>query len=384
MLDPTTNLGKQWVFVPSAAEDTYYIQNVESGLYISYIASGKRIKAEAENTEGALLFTLMENAPGKYALYNYKESLYMGYASNKDIVGNTSESSSLWVIKLVEDNYSDALLERAKKDLAEAERILAEVLDPEVDCICVAGTVVPLTETFEEDVLTLYGFVGEVNSALYLGDFEALEKLLPQLEAAIAAVRDAYLTILEMPEMSLITTNGDGTEYYYAIQNLKTRKYCRLDDGTGRYAGNIQMDDLDKNDRRFWFYLAPYSDGCYIINCQTRRPAAINSSYIDISGKKEDGLGTPFTLTFNDDHTGIIIANGDNYWSTQTSGQMYAQIRKTPSEWRFVYLGEAHYQDVPSVYEETDAAPLFDLSGQRVENPTGGLYIHNGKKVYIK
>ena len=43
MLDPTTNLGKQWMFVPTVAEDTYYIQNVESGLYISYIASGKRI-----------------------------------------------------------------------------------------------------------------------------------------------------------------------------------------------------------------------------------------------------------------------------------------------------------------------------------------------------
>ena len=182
--------------------------------------------------------------------------------------------------------------------------------------------------------------------------------------------------------MTWITTNGDGTAYFYAIQNLKTRKYCRLDDGTGRYAGNIQMDDLDADDRRFWFNLEPDSDNkCFIRNRQTGQPAAINSSYIDISGKKE---ATPFTLTFNDDHTGIIIANDDNYWTTQTSGQMYAQIRKTPSEWRFVYVGEVHYQDVPSMFEETDAAPFFDLSGRRVDNPTRGLYIQKGKKVYIK
>ncbi len=389
MLDPTTNLGKQWMFVPTVAEDTYYIQNVESGLYISYIASGKRIKAEAENTESALLFTLMENAPGKYALYNYKESLYMGYASNKDIVGNTSESSSLWVIKLVEDNYSDALLERAKKDLAEAERILAEVLDPEVNCICVAGTVVPLTETFEEDVLTLYGFVGEVNSALYLGDFEALEKLLPQLEAAIAAVRDAYLTKQEMPEMSYWERPGLLIANCYFIQNLKTRKYCLLDNGTGRYAGNIRTDDLEGELADLYPYMFYFQkDGeneYWISNAVTISPAAINNSYIDISGEKEP---TTFSLTFNNDSTGFIIANGDNYWTTQTSGQMYAQIRKTPTEWRFVRASQLKIEgfgiSYPTHLEETDKIPLFDLSGRRVENPTGGLYIQNGKKVYIK
>lgn len=384
MLSPADYPSKQWEFVPTIARNTYYVKNVESGKYISFIEADKRVKAEADDTADALLISLMESVPGKYAFYNYKESLYMGYASNKDVVGTTG-GSFLWTIKRVADNYSDALIARAEKDVAEAGRLLAEVLDPYANCICVSGTIVPLTETFEDDVLTLYGFRGEVETALYDRDFEALEKLLPQLEAAIDAVKDAYLTVLEMPNISMITTNGAGTEYYYAIQNLKTRKYCRLDDGTGRYAGNIQMDDLDESDRRFWFYLEPAGgDECYIINCQTSRRAAINSSYIDISGKKEDGLGTPFTLTFNDDHTGIIIANGDNYWSTQTTGQMYAQIRKTPSEWRFVYLGEAHYEDVPSVYTAMPSAPVFDLSGRPVDKPTRGLYIQQGKKVFIK
>ena len=383
MLDPVENLSKQWVFVPTAAEDTYYVQNFESGKYISSIESGKRVKAEADETKDALLITLMESAPGKYALYCNAANLYIGYASNKDVVGKTSETDALWVLKLVSDNYSETLLERAKKDMAEAERILGEVLDPEVDCICVASYVVPQTETFEEDVLTLYGLCDEVSSACYLQNFEALEKLLPQLEAAIAAVKDAYLIKQTMPKVTWITTNGDGTEYRYAIQNLKTRKYCYLDDGDGRYAGNICTGDFIEDDIRFWFYLEPTSNDeeFYIVNCKTHRPAAINSSYIDINGKK---VGTRFTLTLNEDQTGFIIANGDNYWTTQTSGQMYAQIRKTPTEWRFVYIGEEHYQDIQSTYKERESAPLFDLSGRRVDTPTRGLYIQKGKKVYIK
>ena len=383
MLDPATHIEKQWVFVPAIATGTYYIQTFETGRYISALVAGQRAKTEAADTQDALVFTLMETAPGKYALYCNSQNLYLGYASNKDIVGNRNQASSLWNIKLVSDNYSETLLERAKKDLAEAGRILAEVLDPEVDCICVAGNVVPLTETFEEDVLTLVGFVGEVESACYLCDYDALEKLLPQLEAAIAAVKDAYLIKQTMPKMTYITTNGDGTAYCYAIQNLKTRMYCYLDDGTGRYAGNICTGELDENDHRFWFYFLPLGNDseCFIYNLSTFFPAAINSSYIDISGKKDS---TPFTLTLNEDQTGFIIANGENYWATQTSGQMYAQIRKTPSEWRFVPVGTYLFTGIHSPFEDNKEGHLFDLTGRRIETPSSGLYIYNGKKVYIK
>lgn len=382
MLSPADYPSKQWEFVPTIARNTYYVKNVESGKYISFIEADKRVKAEADDTSDALLISLKESVPGKYAFYNYKESLYMGYASNKDVVGTTG-GSFLWTIKRVEDHYTDALIARAEKDVAEADRLLAEVLDPYANCICVSGTIVPLTETFEDDVLTLYGFRGEVKTALYDRDFEALEKLLPQLEAAIDAVKDAYLTRQEMPKPAWITTNGDGTVYYYAIQNLKTRKYCRLDDGTGRYAGNIQTDDLDVDDQRFWFYFEETeNDGEYHIKSfQTHCSAAINNSYIDIIGKKE---ATPFTLTLNADQTGFVIHNGDDYWTTQTSGQMYAQIRKTPTEWRLVYLGDIILQDIRPPYQDSATAPLFDLTGRHVNSPTRGLYIQQGKKVFIK
>jgi hypothetical protein len=206
---------------------------------------------------------------------------------------------------------------------------------------------------------------------------------LPQLEAAIAAVKDAYLIQQTMPNMTYITTNGDGTAYCYAIQNLKTRMYCYLDDGTGRYAGNICTGELVENDHRFWFYFMPLGNDseCFIYNLATFLPAAINSSYIDISGKKDS---TPFTLTLNEDQTGFIIANDDNYWATQTSGQMYAQIRKTPSEWRFVPVGTYQFTGIHSPFEDTKEGYLFDLTGRRIETPSSGLYIHNGKKVYIK
>lgn len=385
MLSPADYPSKQWEFVPTIARNTYYVKNVESGKYISFLETDKRVKAEADDTADALLISLMESAPGKYALYNYKESLYMGYASNKDVVG-TAGGSFLWTIKRVADNYSDALLARAEKDAAVAERLLAEVLDPYVDCICVSGTIVPLTETFEEDVLTLYGFKGEVETALYDRDLEALEKLLPQLEAAIAAVKDAYLTRQTMPETCSWPRPGLLKFQGYYIQNLKTRQYCFFDDGTGRYAGNICTGELKEDDARyvFGFQEAEKEGEYYIRSLYSLEFAAINNSYINVNGKKE---ATPFTLTLNEDNTGFIIANEDNYWTTQTSGQMYAQIRKTPTEWRFVYAGEHEVKGLgvhSAFLDEENGDTYFDLTGRRINTPASGLYIRNGRKVYIK
>ncbi|MBO7280004.1 MAG: hypothetical protein J6V00_02450, partial [Bacteroidaceae bacterium] len=46
-----------------------------------------------------------------------------------------------------------------------------------------------------------------------------------------------------------------------------------------------------------------------------------------------------------------------------------------------------HIDDITNV-EEIEAVAedniYYDLSGRRVENPTKGIYILNGKKVYVK
>ena len=36
------------------------------------------------------------------------------------------------------------------------------------------------------------------------------------------------------------------------------------------------------------------------------------------------------------------------------------------------------------LYNATPSHSLYDLQGRRVENPTKGVYIQNGKKVYVK
>ena len=50
--------------------------------------------------------------------------------------------------------------------------------------------------------------------------------------------------------------------------------------------------------------------------------------------------------------------------------------------YRFDFSGTTAIESVET--ESTAPAVYYDLSGRRVENPAKGIYIVNGKKVYIK
>ncbi len=55
-------------------------------------------------------------------------------------------------------------------------------------------------------------------------------------------------------------------------------------------------------------------------------------------------------------------------------------------QWWDFRIEELESTDIENVVPELsfDAPVYYDLSGRRVENPTRGIYIVNGKKVYIK
>lgn len=67
----------QWRIIPAETEGTYYMQNRETGKYISTANSGTRAKAEATSETNAIAFKLVPDIPGEF---------YIQHASNTDIV----------------------------------------------------------------------------------------------------------------------------------------------------------------------------------------------------------------------------------------------------------------------------------------------------------
>lgn len=378
MSDPAADPAKQWLFVPTDKQNEYLIQCVESGKYIASITSGKRVKADGSK-ENALPFLLKEYTPGKFSFFNQASDLYLSYSGIKEVVGSTVEAASLWILKVVADNYKTQTLANAESMFRKVDMVLGEVATS-TSPLALADDIVISADNFMDLVQQLIDVRTQAFALFETQDIAALEQGLTALEAALQTVIDGYKKKVSLP------VAGDGTQVpYYYISCLKNGLYMLYDDGTGRYAGCLRMDELnDPDDERFLFYLTLGEDEgtYYICNVATGEAAGISSSYVDISGKRTPSA---FTLKLNDDATGIIIANDKGWWGVQSSGSYYIQFRSSYTvDWKFILQGVHDPSAVSTLIAEPSDSPFFDLSGRIVTNPTSGIYLKDGRKILVR
>ncbi len=97
----------QWRLVPTETDDVYYIQNRETGNYISTAQNGSQVKAESNDVKKAVSFKFTSDTPGEFfiqradnadiVLYNYSA------LGNKLYAGKQTGNSAKWALQL-EDN----------------------------------------------------------------------------------------------------------------------------------------------------------------------------------------------------------------------------------------------------------------------------------------
>lgn len=102
----------QWRFIPiedtetGELTDTYYMQNRETGYYISVANSGSRAKAEASSIAEAVKFKLVPDAPGEFYIQradNDNVNLYYTSTQNRVMAGSQTSSSAKWELTLVDN-----------------------------------------------------------------------------------------------------------------------------------------------------------------------------------------------------------------------------------------------------------------------------------------
>jgi hypothetical protein len=109
---------------------------------------------------------------------------------------------------------------------------------------------------------------------------------------------------------------------------------------------------------------------------------------ITIDGTSNDGAYTNFKYTVTSGSaTPMFYQFTDG--SSFTRGKAYLQI---PTEWLTVMpsktikikFDDGYTTGLEDILEDSKSTSIYDLNGQKVMNPTRGLYIVNGKKVIIK
>ena len=66
-----------------------------------------------------------------------------------------------------------------------------------------------------------------------------------------------------------------------------------------------------------------------------------------------------------------------------TEGRKFAYEKTSP--WDNFYIQEIDYTGIEDINAENEnVKTIYDLHGRRIENPTTGFYIINGKKTFVK
>ena len=377
---PAEDADVHWQFVPTGTENQYYLQHIVSGKYISTANEGARVKAEATTTDKAIAFNLVEASAGKFLIQNSEATYtYLACDASKNVVGSkdVANTTSHWSITLVVDNHSAAIKTQLEMLIGMASNTIAELVaatEPELQ--------LHADITVLDEQLPLY--VAELlsaNEAAINGINEGypfLDELHATLKAAYDKVKAAYRKAIALPE----ATNDSEVMVYY-IQNLETETYVYCFEGAGRYNGALRTSEMtDATDRNYWFYLRPgATEGeYYIYNWKTGKAAGTSSNnYIYANGSADP---TSYTITIAEDAYGFIISTADGYWMNTSNG--YVQSKSTSSTWSLVPIGKFDTTGIETITNAITNGIYYDLLGRPVANPTTGIYIFNGHKVFVK
>ena len=178
-----------------------------------------------------------------------------------------------------------------------------------------------------------------------------------------------------LPEVS-----NNSERITYLIQDVATGEnlYQYV---TGRNAGRLSKGlsvSMDDNNALFYFCAGSEKGKYTIYNCATELPVTADSkNYLMVN--QEGEAPVEYTITAAEDGNGYVISNSEKYWSTSS----YVMLGTTPSVYKFQEVGKTtNVENI--IVGELENDIYFDLTGRRVDNPTTGIYIHNGKKILVK
>lgn len=377
---PAENTKKQWVLVPTGVEHQYYVQNVETGLYVSIVSENVRVKAEAKDSKEAVAFNLIEDEPSRFLLQSAKNTaLYLSSESNKNVTAvNGSSANAQWTLYSVVDNHSEAMKAKLEALIGMVAVTLNELVAETEPALKFHDDITILDDNLSAYVATLQAAYDAARKALAEG-YAYLEDCYALLDAAHRAVKAAYKKPLTLPE----ATVGDEAMCYY-LQCLDTEAYAYHFEGAGRYNGALRTSELtDASDHNYWFYLRPgEAEGqYYIYNLYTGEAVGTSGRYIYANGSVE---ATAYTMTVSTDAYGYTLSDEDGMWNVQSGDNGYVQYTTKAAQWMLIPIGRFDVTGIEPVEHATATGVYYDLMGRPVEHPTPGIYILDGRKVILK
>ena len=321
---------------------TTKVQTLEAGKSITYKVSATndysnplRVYKNSKLTISGATITqiVLEGADKNYAISNFN-------VEDGNWTWNSSETSGTWT------GRSESVTFTASTAQARVNTITVTYIVPGITYY---ASTIPVTVTL----------TGAPSNGLYYATFIGSTNMKVDDNSVIATcfVEDGMAKTNEL-EGNIIPANSPVI-VYTMNEDGKITLTQTTEDASAEDAEYIKDEDFNM--------LFGYTEDTHV-------DAADNTCYYALN--VVDGQAGFFVPRTTDDTTNPSASNG----FTAKAGKAYLKVvDATPSN-GYRFGGTTLIEDIKI---DNDAV-YYNLLGQKVENPTNGLYIHNGKKVYVK
>ena len=382
----------RWSIEYAGETDVYYLKSAD-GYYIKDFAYNDIVYADVTSPAAAARFTIGYTDDGDIYFNRVGEGDPAGLAvSNKYVSvdgkdqpavkgSNPSDAASMWYAYVYENKSAEFYKQEFEDALTEARMTIIEVLN--LDSISAMNI-------FNDNVI-----VKDRNLETYIIDlYNQYIKINPDAENA--SKHKAYLTTLrELLKKiegtycvtSPIATKGETTAWYRLVDS-ETGEYLSVSESTTATNKERLALSSDLNDVVLWsfaptgvpneFKVYNYEYKGYIAQKADKNA---NNLYVVADNAK------PLTVVYNAEKNAVILKSADKY--VRKSGSYVGLgTESNAAFWTLELVAldtDIELSNVESIFEEGNSKEgCYDLSGRRVINPTKGIYIQNGKKVYVK
>jgi hypothetical protein len=292
-----------------------------------------------------------------------------------------SDAEAIWYAYVYEDNSAAFYKQELEYALDESRIVIAEVLN--VDSLNTMNifnnTVVVKDRNLESYVVDLYNLYLKVvedvdNVAKHKSYLASFRELLNKIDGTYVVT-------------SPISTKDEVVAWYRLIENESGESLGISESTTAANKDRLALTE-DVDDRALWAFVPTGRVNEYkVYNCEYKgyisQKADKNANNLYVTEENK-----PLTVVYDAEKNAIVLKSDDRYVRVASSSYVGLGTESYAASWTLELVALEGYEtpsDIEDIIEEGNCnEDCYDLQGRKVLNPTKGIYIQNGKKVYFK